>query len=317
MIEIAVGVDIGGTNSVIGLVTCDGQILGRTSFKTSLCYTVSVFIASLERAVEKILKSVDEEVKIIGVGIGAPNGNFYDGTIEFAPNLPWQGVVHLAKDVKEKMNVPVFLTNDANAAAVGEFIYGGAKDMKNFSVITLGTGLGSGIMVNGKLLYGHDGFAGELGHVIIRRQGRECGCGRKGCLETYASARGICRTVFGLLAKSNAPSNLRNITMNELDSKSIYEAAIEGDEIALEAFKQTGTILGEALADLIALTSPEAIFLFGGLALSGDFILQPTQKAMEENLLKIYKGKVKLQLSQMSGYDAAVLGASALVWKNI
>ena len=254
--------------------------------------------------------------KIKGIGIGAPNGNFYSGTIEFAPNLPWRGIIPLAAMFEERLGIPTALTNDANAAAVGEMTYGAARGMKDFIMITLGTGVGSGIVINGQMVYGHDGFAGELGHVIVRRgTGRMCGCGRKGCLETYCSATGVARTARELLAARTDESLLRNVPAENITSKDVYDAAVQGDKLAQEIFDFTGTLLGEALADFIAFSSPEAIVLFGGLAKSGDYIMKPIQKAIEENVLNIYKGKTKLLVSELKDSDAAVLGASALAWE--
>ena len=253
--------------------------------------------------------------KFKGMGVGAPNGNYYKGTIEFAPNLPWKGVIPLAAMFEDKLGIPTALTNDANAAAIGEMTYGAARGLRNFIMITLGTGVGSGIVINGQLVYGHDGFAGELGHVIVERDGRLCGCGRKGCLETYCSATGVARTAREFLVARSEPSLLREIPAEEIVSKDVYDAAIKGDKLAQEIFEYTGTILGRALADFIAFSSPEAIILFGGLAKSGDLIMKPIQKAMDENVLKIYAGKTKLLLSQLKDADAAVLGASALGWE--
>ena len=250
--------------------------------------------------------------------VGAPNGNYYTGTIEFAPNLVWKGVLNIVEKIKRYFpTVPVIITNDANAAAVGEMVYGGAKGMKDFLVVTLGTGLGSGFVANGKLIYGHDGFAGELGHVVVNKTGRICGCGRKGCLETYASATGIKRTVFKLLADHIEDSEFRRITYDDLTAEMITKAALNGDPIAIEAYEYTGKLLGEALADAVALTSPEAIFLFGGLAKAGKYIFEPTKKYMEQNLLAIFRNKVKLLPSGIDGKNAAVLGASALVWQSL
>ena len=253
--------------------------------------------------------------KFKGMGVGAPNGNYYKGTIEFAPNLPWKGVIPLAAMFEDKLGIPTALTNDANAAAIGEMTYGAARGLRDFIMITLGTGVGSGIVVNGQLVYGHDGFAGELGHVIVERDGRTCGCGRKGCLETYCSATGVARTAREFLVARSEPSLLREIPAEEIVSKDVYDAAIKGDKLAQEIFEYTGTILGRALADFIAFSSPEAIILFGGLAKSGDLIMKPIQKALDENVLKIYAGKTKLLLSQLKDADAAVLGASALGWE--
>lgn len=254
--------------------------------------------------------------KIKGIGIGAPNGNYYSGTIEFAPNLPWKGIIPLAAMFEEKLGIPTALTNDANAAAVGEMTYGAARGMKDFIMITLGTGVGSGIVINGQVVYGHDGFAGELGHVIMRRDnGRVCGCGRHGCLEAYCSATGVARTARELLAARTDSSLLRNIPAESITSKDVYDAAVQGDMLAQEIFNFTGTLLGEALADFVAFSSPEAIVLFGGLAKSGDYIMNPIQKALDANVLTIFKGKTKLLVSELKDSDAAVLGASALAWE--
>lgn len=254
--------------------------------------------------------------KIKGIGVGAPNGNYYNGTIEFAPNLPWKGVIPLAAMFEERLGIPTALTNDANAAAVGEMTYGAARGMKDFIMITLGTGVGSGIVINGQVVYGHDGFAGELGHTIIRREnGRICGCGRKGCLETYCSATGVARTAREFLTARTEDSLLRAIPAESITSKDVYDAAVKGDALAKDIFDFTGTILGEALADFIAFSSPEAIVLFGGLAKSGEYIMKPILKAVDENILNIYKGKTKLLISELKDSDAAVLGASALGWE--
>lgn len=317
MDELTIGIDIGGTNTVIGLIDFSGNIVSENAIETSKYPEVDDYVKELSIAINQCLKNVTEQYILKGIGIGAPNGNFYKGTIEFAPNLNWKGVVPLVELLKKYFDVPMALTNDANAAAMGEMIYGKARNLKDFIVITLGTGLGSGIVVDGKLVYGHDGFAGELGHTIYDPEGRLCGCGRKGCLETYASATGIKKTVIELLQKSTENSLLRVLSNEELNSKKIYEAAVKGDKIALEAFDFTARVLGLKLADSIAYTSPEAIFLFGGLALSGDYILKPTKKYMEEYLLKIYKGKVRLEISGLMGKNAAVLGAAALITNTI
>ncbi len=316
MQELSIGIDIGGTNTEIGLVDQNGNIWAECKISTSNYPEVDDYVTALTVAINKSLKAVTENYVLKGIGIGAPNGNYYTGSIEFAPNLLWKGVVPLVELLNKNFHVKIALTNDANAAAMGEMIYGAAKGMKDFIVITLGTGLGSGIVVNGKVVYGHDGFAGEVGHTIYDPQGRLCGCGRKGCLETYASATGIKKTVIELLDKTSESSLLRSVAENDLSSKNIYEAAVKGDKIALEAFDYTARILGLKLADSIAYTSPEAIFLFGGLALAGDYILKPTKKYMEENLLQIFKNKVKLEISGLMGKNAAVLGAAALIWNE-
>lgn len=315
MLDLAVGVDIGGTNTVIGIVDKKGKIFARASFKTSTCKTIEVFTDTLKESLNNCINDIKDPYSLLGIGIGAPNGNFYTGTIEYAPNLPWDGKVEIVNKIEEKCDLPVYLTNDANAAAMGEMTFGGAKGMDNFAVITLGTGLGSGLVVNGSLVFGSDGLAGEMGHVIVERNGRLCGCGRKGCLETYASATAIVRTVNELLAYGDTDSSL--LKLDTITAKDIYLAAKDKDEIALKAFQITGEYLGEALANLVAINGPQAIFLFGGLALSGDYILKPTLENMEKNLLEVYKGKVKLMISSISEYDAAILGAASLVWDSM
>ena len=300
----ALGIDIGGTNTVVGLVDKAGNVLGTDSVKTQSFPVLEEYVKTVSKlAKDLIAKNNVSIAEIVGLGIGAPNANYYTGNIEMAPNLPWkQDKVPLAKMFREELNIPVTITNDANAAALGEKMYGVAKDMDNFIMITLGTGVGSGIVINGQLVYGHDGFAGELGHVIIERNGRLCGCGRRGCLETYCSATGIVRTA----KERNTPF---------LTSKDIYDAAVKGDETAIDIFKETGTRLGRAFADMVVFSSPEAFVLFGGLAKAGDFIVKYTKEAMEESIMPIFKGKVKILLSTMKDADAAVLGASALAWQ--
>ena len=311
-----VGIDIGGTNSVFGIVDARGTIIASGSVKTQAYSTVEEYVDEVCKNLLPLIISQGGVEKIKGIGIGAPNGNYYSGTIEFAPNLPWKGIIPLAAMFEERLGIPTALTNDANAAAVGEMTYGAARGMKDFIMITLGTGVGSGIVINGQMVYGHDGFAVELGHVIVRRgTGRMCGCGRKGCLETYCSATGVARTARELLAARTDTSLLRNISAEIITSKDVYDAAVQGDKLAQEIFEFTGTLLGEALADFIAFSSPEAIVLFGGLAKSGDYIMKPIHKAMEDNLLNIYKGKTKLLVSELKDSDAAVLGASALAWE--
>lgn len=309
------GIDIGGTNSVFGIVDARGTVIAVDSIKTAIYEKIEDYVEALTTGMRKLVKANKAEGKIKGIGVGAPNGNYYTGTIEYAPNLPWKGVIPLANLISEKVGVPCALTNDANAAAIGEMTYGAARGMKDFIMITLGTGVGSGIVVNGQLVYGHDGFAGELGHAIIRRGGRVCGCGRKGCLEAYCSATGVARTAREFLTSSTEPSLLRNIPSESITSKDVYDAAVQGDKLAKSIFNFTGTILGEALADFIAFSSPEAIILFGGLAKSGDYIFKPIEKAVDENVLPIFKGKTKLLMSELKDADAAVLGASALGWE--
>ena len=310
-----VGMDIGGTNTVFGVVDSRGNVLATDSVKTQSYSKIEDYVEAVCTKLRPLIESFGGVEKIKGMGVGAPNGNYYNGTIEFAPNLPWRGVIPLAALFEEKIGVPTALTNDANAAAIGEMTYGAARGMKDFIMITLGTGVGSGIVINGQMVYGHDGFAGELGHVIARRDGRICGCGRKGCLETYCSATGVARTAREFLAARTDASLLRNIPAESITSKDVYDAAVQGDKLAQEIFEFTGNILGEALADAIAFSSPEAIVLFGGLAKSGDYIMKPIMKSIDDNVLNIYKGKTKLLVSELKDSDAAVLGASALAWE--
>ncbi|MDD4514955.1 ROK family protein [Massilibacteroides sp.] len=312
-----VGIDIGGTNSVFGVVDARGTILYSGSIKTGKYDDVNEYVAELAKGLNLVIDQAGGKDKIKGIGVGAPNGNYFNGCIEFAPNLPWKGKIPLAQLISESVGgIPVSLTNDANAAAIGEMTYGVARGMKDFIVITLGTGVGSGIVIGGNLVYGHDGFAGELGHVIMRRHnGRLCGCGRHGCLEAYASATGVARTAREYLEIRKEDSLLREIDSDEITSKDVFDAAIKGDKIALEIFEATGTILGEALADFVAFSSPEAIILFGGLTKAGDLIMNPIKASMNKNMLKVFEGKTKLLFSQLKESDAAVLGASALGWE--
>ncbi len=318
MKKLVAGIDIGGTNSVFGLVDGQGKIYAEGALTTRKYPDFDLYLQALHDAIQAFNEKIKEPYELAGIGIGAPSGNYYTGCVDAATNLIWEGRLPFVEKLSALFpGIPITLTNDANAAAIGEMIYGGAKGMKNFVVITLGTGIGSGIVVNGELLYGHDGFAGEVGHVIVSTQGRECGCGRKGCLETYASATGIKRTVYKLLADHVADSQLKDISFNELSAEMICTAAINGDPIAIEAFVHTGEHLGRALANLVAITAPEAIFLFGGLAKAGKYIFEPTKQSMEENMLFLWKGKVQLLPSGIHDKSAAVLGAAALVWKII
>lgn len=318
MKDVVIGIDIGGTFTKFGIVDRDGNCLKEDFTSTDKYSEFEVFLEHLHTEIEELIASYHDPINVMAVGIGAPNGNYYNGTIEHAPNLNWKGIIPFVEKLKEYFpGIPVVLTNDANAAAIGEMIYGGAKGMKNFIVITLGTGLGSGLVVDGNVVYGHDGFAGELGHMNVKHRGRNCGCGKRGCLETYVSATGIKRTVFKLLAERIDKSELRDFSFNELTSKMISEAAKKGDKIALEAFEITGRILGVKLADAVTCTSPECIFIFGGLSKAGDLIFRPTLKYMDENIFPIYKGKVKVLPSQLHDANAAVLGASALAWKEL
>ena len=309
-----VGIDIGGTNTVFGVVDARGTILYSGSIKTGKYADVNDYVAELAKGLKSVIDQAGGPDKIKGVGVGAPNGNFFNGCIEFAPNLPWKGKIPLAQLISEQIDgIPVALTNDANAAAIGEMTYGAARGMKDFIVITLGTGVGSGIVIGGNLVYGHDGFAGELGHVIMRRNnGRQCGCGRQGCLEAYASATGTAREYLEIRKDESV---LRDLDPDEITSKDVYDAAMKNDKIALEIFEATGSMLGEAFADFVAFSSPEAIILFGGLTKAGDLIMNPIKRSMEKNMLKVYAGKTKLLFSQLKESDAAVLGASALGWE--
>lgn len=310
--QLVAGIDIGGTNTTFGLVDVSGNIVFKETVATDHFPIPEDLVAVVCEHIKKAFQPFANQYELKGVGIGAPNGNFFKGTIEFAPNLKWKGVVPLARLFSERLNCKTLLTNDANAAAIGEMIFGGAKGMKDFIFITLGTGLGSGIVVNGEMVYGHDSFAGELGHVIMFPDGRQCGCGRKGCLETYCSATGIKRTYSDLLIGQHEKVSVGA----EVDAKYIYNKAVAGDKTSLEAFNYTGDILGLALANSVAYTSPEAIFLFGGLALSGDFIFKPTIESFERNLLPIYKNKIKVLPSLLPENDAAILGAASLIWKS-
>lgn len=317
MKEYAIGIDVGGTNTKFGVVDRKGNIIDQNRVLTNGHDSVQEFIDDLYTGLSPIIEKVGGAEKIAGIGMGAPNGNYYTGNVEYAPNLRWKGIVPLAKMVSEKFGLRTKLTNDANAAAVGEMMYGCAKGMKHFITITLGTGVGSGIVIDGKIVLGHDRFAGELGHTIIRPGGRlHKGTGIRGVLESYASATGVRETALELLAENpNEASLLRDYSEEELTSQTVYECAIKGDKIANQIFEFTGQILGEALANFIMFSSPEAIVLFGGLTKAGDLIMTPTRNAMEENLIQIFRNKVKLVFSQLKEADAAILGASALVWE--
>jgi len=318
MKEVAVGIDIGGTNSRIGIVDREGEVYFEENLSTTSFEEIETLVETLLERIQIGLERIEEPIELKGIGIGAPNANFYKGTIENAPNLRWKGVIRFCDMFKKFYpDIPVIITNDANAAAIGEMVYGGAKGMKNFIVITLGTGLGSGIVVNGELVYGHTSFAGELGHVSIVPSGRKCNCGRRGCLETYVSAPGLRRTFYKLLSDHNGNSPLSKTSFDELTAEMIWYAAKENDVVALEAFKQTGKKLGQALVNAIAHTSPEAIFLFGGLARSGELIFKPTRKYIDKNIQTMFEGSVKLLPSQITESTAAILGASALIWKEL
>lgn len=315
--ELAIGIDIGGTNTKWGLVNHRGDIIKKGDLKTDGYPTIEAYIEALYQTLAPVIASVEDGKTVKGIGIGAPNGNYYKGTIEYAPNLEWKGVLEVTKLVTERFGLPSSLTNDANAAAVGEMNYGAARGMRDFIMITLGTGVGSGIVANGQLILGHDGFAGELGHTVIRPGGRKHWATEiDGSVEAYCSATGIVLTAKELLAASpNTESLLRNYTEEELDSKRVYECAIQGDAIAAETYRVTGQILGEALANFVMFSSPEAIVLFGGVIKAGNLLLEPTREHMEKNLLPIFQNKVKLVFSELREADAAILGASALVWE--
>lgn len=312
-----VGIDIGGQTSKLGVVDARGTVLAQTVIRTDNHTDVNLYIEELAEAVRKVIREAGVEGSVRGIGVGAPNANYYDGSIENAVNISWGGskTIQFSKLLSEAMGgLPVALTNDANAAAVGEMTYGAARGMKNFIMITLGTGVGSGIVINGEVVYGHDGFAGELGHVAaVRNNGRFCNCGKTGCLETYASATGVARTAREWLELTDEPSLLRNL--DTIASKDVYEAAKEGDKLALKIFEFTGKILGQSFADFVAFSAPEAIVLFGGLARAKEFLTEPIMAAMNANLLPLWKDKVKLVYSQLKESDAAILGASALAWE--
>jgi glucokinase len=308
---LALGIDIGGTNTSFGVVDRRGRILAKGNMRTTGHPTVADYINALKKNMQPMFEEVGRH-NIMAVGVGAPNANFFTGEIAFAPNLPWEGVIPLAKLLSEALNLKVTITNDANAAALGEMMYGAAHGMKDFILVTLGTGVGSGFVANGQLIYGHDGFAGELGHVIAERNGRKCGCGRYGCLERYSSATGIVITAQEWLAKRSDESLLRQV--DNITAKAINDAAEQGDKLALEIFEYTGKMLGQTLADMVAITSPQAIIFFGGLAKSGELLMSHVRKNMEDNLLRVFKNKVALLYSELPDADAAILGASALAW---
>lgn len=337
MRQVAIGIDIGGTNTAFGVVDREGNVLyekkpqlptpqkrenpnAKIDKSDELCSNYITVLAEEIRVAIETLKNINPDLEVMGIGIGAPNANYYRGTIEFAANLPFVGVVQLADLIQAKLpeiNI-IKVTNDANAAALGELIYGGGIGMNNFVMITLGTGLGSGIIVNGDLVYGQDGFAGEIGHVTIIPEGRVCGCGAKGHLEAYCSATGIKRNVFEILTKyNNSESPLANIPFNDMTAKMVYDAAEQSDPIALEVFEYSGELLGRSLADTVHYLSPEAIFLFGGAAAAGDYIFKPTKDSMERHLLPVYRNKVKILPSKLKAGTAAIVGASALVWKEL
>ncbi len=319
MKKVCIGIDIGGTNTKFGIIDRFGTCYANGRISTKNHKNFKTFTKELFNDINNHIDEHDEEFDIIAIGVGAPNGNYFSGKIEYAPNLDWNDKIDVIGEFEKYINVPIVLSNDANCFAIGEMIFGGAKEMKNFIVITLGTGLGSGIIVNGELLNGHNGFAGELGHTntIVVQNGRQCNCGRKGCLETYTSSSGIIRTLRKLQYTENLESPLNILKDNEITPEAIYKHAKENDKLSLKIFDYTANVLGRALANTIALFDPEAIFLSGGIARSGELLLIPTQKVMEENLIKIYQGKVKLTLSDLKEVNAGVYGASALAWKEV
>ena len=311
-----IGIDMGGTNTAFGLVDARGTVLASSSIKTAKHADINDYIAELHEAIMRLVEENNAVDKINGIGIGAPNACYYTGVIADGVNLPWPTPIPLADLITEKFGIPCVITNDANAAAIGEMTYGVARGMKDFIMITLGTGVGSGIVINGQVVYGPDGFAGELGHVMMKRtNGRMCGCGRSGCLEAYCSATGVARTAREFLEIRTEDSLLRNIPIDEITSKDVYDCAVQDDKLAKEIFEYTGTILGEALADFCTFSSPEAFVLFGGLTKSGELIMKPVREAYEKNVMTCFKGKAKIVLSEMKESDAAVLGASALGWE--
>ena len=332
MKKLVFGIDIGGTNTAFGLVDANGEIFGESAISTKAYLRYDDYpryINDLAGAMKALINSLDFNFELVGIGIGAPNANYYKGTVEIPSNMWKYSDEQIAAGMREEdrmfnfsedlgkhfPNTPIYITNDANAATIGEMVYGGAKGMKDFIMVTLGTGVGSGFVANGEMIYGQDGFAGEWGHVIVERGGRECGCGRKGCLEAYASATGIKRTAFELMATMNDPSPLREYSFDQLESATLYQYAKQGDPIAKECFRVTGQKLGYALADAVTIMSPEAVFVFGGLAKAGDLILDPIKWYMEENMLITFKNKVKVLPSELQNKNAAILGAAALVWQ--
>ena len=313
-----IGIDLGGQTAKFGIVDARGNVLKQTAIRSNTQNNPEEFIHDLAEGIKKLIDKEYSIEDIRGIGVGAPNGNYYTGCIENAANLTWakNQIVHFADMLSQRVGVPVALTNDANAAAVGEMTYGAARGMKNFIMITLGTGVGSGIVINGNVVYGHDGFAGELGHTCaVRNNGRICGCGKTGCLETYASAMGVARTAREIIELTDRKTLLRNIPAENITSKDVFDAAIEGDEVAKDIFAFTGRMLGEKFADFVAFSAPEAIILFGGLTKAGDLIYKPIVESMNLNLMPIWRGKIKVLFSTLNESDAAILGASALAWE--
>ena len=314
--KFVIGADIGGTNTAVGMISESGTVLKELNFMTRDFPDASSFAIGICAEIKAHLQDISDNYELCGVGLGAPNGNYYSGMVENAPNLNWKGKVRLSEMFSNALGVKTVITNDANAAALGEMIYGGAKGQRNFVVITIGTGLGSGIVVNGELLYGKTGFAGEIGHTVFQQDGRLCTCGKRGCLEAYVSSRGLQQTALEMLEKDSSPSLLRELPSNKMSPRNIAKAANSGDAIANAVFEESGRILGTQLADTVAYLSPETIFLYGGIAGAGDLILKPAQKALEENMLKIFLGSTKIELSRLQGKSGGILGAAALAWKS-
>lgn len=315
----SIGIDVGGTNTSIGLVNQEGEVLTREHLSTASYFDSEAFLSDITEKIINVAKQCQNIKELAGVGFAAPNGNFYHGTIEYAPNLNFKGIIKVKEVVEQKLKekglpLTVTLTNDANAAAIGEMVYGGAKDVKDFIMITLGTGVGSGIVVDGKLVYGHDGFAGEVGHTIVMPDGRLCGCGRRGCVETYSSVTGLKRTALELLLKSNTPSSLRKLKIEDIGGKTIGDAAAQGDALALKCFDVTAKVLAIGMANAVAITSPKKIFLFGGLTKSGEILLKPLRKYFEESLFVVFQNKIEIELSHLDENNAAILGAAALAF---
>jgi len=316
MTEVVAGIDIGGTNSICGIVDKAGKVITESNIQTAEHPDINSFVLSLTATVKEMVAR-EKNLRLIGIGIGAPNANYYRGTIELAPNLPWKGIIPLTDLIRSRIDVPIVVTNDANAAAMGEMIFGGAKGMKNFIVLTLGTGLGSGIVVNGDMVYGHTGFAGELGHYIVVQGGRVCGCGRQGCLETYASATGLVRTVLSLLSEMKEESPLRDTPPSKMTAKRIAELAMEKDPVALKAIDHTAKMLALGIINAVVFSSPEAVFLFGGLAQAGDLLFTPVRHYVDQTIQPIFRGTVQILPSGVHESNSAVLGSAALIWNDL
>ena len=316
MKDVVAGVDIGGTNTIIGLVDSEGKIIAEERLSTPDYAFADDFVDALDEKLKSMASGL-KEINIAGIGIGAPNANFNKGTIELAPNLRWKGIIPLVKLTERRTGLKTRITNDANAAALGEMLFGGAKGMKHFIILTLGTGLGSGIVVDGEVVYGHTGFAGELGHMTVAEGGRVCGCGRRGCLETYASATGLVRTVLALLSDRRDPSTLRDLKSTDITSRRVAEAAAAGDVIAVEALDQTARMIALGIANAVIFSSPETIFLFGGLAKAGEALLVPVRRYADELVQPVFRGTFIIEPSGLPEANAAILGASALIWKEM